>query len=62
MEIKWFIMIMKIHAILVQYTLYYLSLLFLIIIGISSSSIHIHGWLKRSNINAVTNINDNTEQ
>ena len=34
---------------------------FLIIIGISSAFIYFHCYLKRSNNNAITNINANTE-
>ena len=53
-------MIMKMYVGLVQYTLYYLSLLFLIIIGISSAFIYFHWYLKKSST-GVININPGTE-
>ena len=50
---------MKMYAIFRQHLLYYLSLPFLIIIGISSVSIHFHWYLKSDT--SVTNINPGTE-
>ena len=51
MGIKWFIvrlwMFMKMYAILLQYTQYYLSILFLIIIGINSTYLYFHWYLKK---------------
>ena len=51
---------MKVYVGLVQYTLYYLSLLFLIINGISSAFIYFHWYLKKSST-GVININPGTE-
>ena len=56
MEINRLKTIMKMYAILAQYTLYYLSLLCLIIISISSTFIYSHWYLKDSNT-SITNIN-----
>ena len=61
MEIKWFIMIMEMYSILVQYTLYYLSL-HLIIIDISGAFIYFHCYFSLlNNMDVITNINANTE-
>ena len=51
--------IIEIYVILVQYTLYYSSLLFLIMIGISTAFIYFGGYLTNSNI-GVININPGT--
>ena len=47
------------HAVLVQYTLYYLPLPFLIMIGVSSAFIYFHGYLKSDT--KIANINPSTE-
>ena len=54
---------MKMYAILVQYTLYIVLFVIFSIIRISISSVFIyfHWYLKRSNTNAITNVNANTE-
>ena len=57
MEMKGFIAIIKMYSTLAQYTLYYLSLLFLIITGTGSAFIYFYLHLKKSN----TNINPGTE-
>ena len=54
-------MIFKRYVVLVQYTLYYLSLFFLIINGISSAIVYFRRYLMKSNT-GVTKINVSTEK
>ena len=54
-------MILKRYVVLVQYTLYYLSLFFLIINGISSAIVYFRRYLMKSNT-GVTKINVSTEK
>ena len=53
-------MIMEMYTILAQCTLCCFSLIFLIIVGISSVYFYFHWYLKGTNIN-ITNVNANTE-
>ena len=54
-------MIFKRYVVLVQHTLYYLSLFFLIINGISSAIVYFRRYLMKSNT-GVTKINVSTEK